>query len=1006
VRREPAFALLLLCFFLSGFAALVYQTAWTRQFEFVFGTSQLAIATVLAAYMGGLATGAAAASRLAGRIRRPVLAYGLLELGIAVSALAVPLGLTSATAVWVAAFGGRPEPPASAGFGHALFFLASSFAVLWIPTALMGATLPLLARHAVRRESEIGSRIGVLYAVNTIGAVLGTCAAGFVLLPRVGLANTIYAGVAANALVFCAAALLSRWVQPAPVEPPSTAPILGRAGRWILPLVAVSGAVSFGYEVLWSRLLGHLLGSSVTAFATMLASFLAGIALGSAVGARLASNPERAARGFAGAQVGAAALSLAAFGVLDRMPEWSRQLALRAGGQGLADAAVAAMTLLPAALCIGATFPLAVRILARHERDAAPASARVFAWNTAGAIVGALATGFFLIPALGFEWMLSVGVATNLALAVVVGRHQLGRWQRVAALAAAVSVCLVLLPPPRPWNLLRASPMGAGDSVSAIEYYGVGRTSTVLLAAQKGGWRLRSNGLPEAWIAPRGASPSGSTAHWLGAVTTLARPEARDLLVIGLGGGVVLESVPAQIDHIDVIELEDQVIRANRTIADRRLSDPLADPRVVLVSNDARGALILTDKRYDGIVSQPSHPWTAGASHLYTREFFELAREHLTPAGVFVQWMGPRIVDDELVRTLVGTLHSVFSHVRLYILGGGLVFLASEQPLDLESSAPTAIAGSPETYARLGAHGAEDVAAFLLLDESGVKKFSSGALLSTDDHNRVQIQSARFSRSAKGSFRPPFALDPLMGQTPDLDRVALVRRLVAQARVARARGVAQASGDPLERAAGLAWVAIAAGRDGVAREQIRAALEIDPNASEPRLARLVLERKSGATDLQALASQAAELGAAHAAVAAAWEAASRSDWAALRTLDPRLARVEPGDPLYRDAVHARVAWRLESGSESNAREAVALVDSLIPRGRINEDRLLRAGAAAAAGDARGAWVTLLDLAQRLRGQDDPAIATGALELMATLPDVEGLGRDRRRLERVFRRALR
>ena len=160
MRAEPRFALLLVCFFLSGLAGLIYQTAWTRQLAFVFGTSELAVVTVLAAYMGGLAAGAAAATRFVSGIRRPVLVYGLLELGIAASALAVPAAIAATTALHVAVFGGRADTAETAGLAPALFTFIGSAAILLVPTGLMGATLPLLARHAVRHEGEIGPRVG------------------------------------------------------------------------------------------------------------------------------------------------------------------------------------------------------------------------------------------------------------------------------------------------------------------------------------------------------------------------------------------------------------------------------------------------------------------------------------------------------------------------------------------------------------------------------------------------------------------------------------------------------------------------------------------------------------------------------------------------------------------------------------------------------------------------------------------------------------------------------
>ncbi len=175
------FALLLACFFLSGFAALLYETAWTRELAFVFGTSELAVVAVLAAYMAGLALGAAIAARFVAWIRRPVLAYGVLEFGVALAALAVPFALRALSRVYLGSLGGRSALPETLGLATHAFHLFGAFAVLVPATALMGATLPLLARHAVTRDEQIGPRIGLLSAINTLGAIAG--AVGLALLP-------------------------------------------------------------------------------------------------------------------------------------------------------------------------------------------------------------------------------------------------------------------------------------------------------------------------------------------------------------------------------------------------------------------------------------------------------------------------------------------------------------------------------------------------------------------------------------------------------------------------------------------------------------------------------------------------------------------------------------------------------------------------------------------------------------------------------------------------------
>jgi spermidine synthase len=435
----------------------------------------------------------------------------------------------------------------------------------------------------------------------------------------------------------------------------------------------------------------------------MLASFLLGIALGSAAAARLATSRERAALGFGVAQLGTAITSYAALALADRLPELSHSLGAGPAAP-LASAAVAAAPLLPITLCIGATFPFAVRLLARHPEQAAGATARVYAWNTVGAIAGALGAGFVLLPGLGFAGTLTVGVAANLALAAVAALSVRPRRTRLAAAAAAAGVALLVLPARSPVALLSYSPLKGQVESGEIVFAAVGRSSTVMLFDQGPYFRLSSNGLPESAILRRGVLPTGSLARWLGILSSLLRPGARDLLVVGLGGGMALEPVPSTVEAIDVIELEPEVLTANQRVGAERAIDPLVDPRVRVTIADARGALQLTAKRYDGIVSQPSHPWTAGASHLYTKEFFSLVRSRLEPDGVFVQWIGLRFTDEALLRSLLATLLEVFGHVEAYnASGGGLLFAASDAPLGL-AGAERALRAVPQDFARFGIH--------------------------------------------------------------------------------------------------------------------------------------------------------------------------------------------------------------------------------------------------------------------------------------------------------------
>jgi predicted membrane-bound spermidine synthase len=841
--------------------------------------------------------------------------------------------------------------------------------------------------------------VGVLYAVNTAGAIAGTLFAAFWLMPALGLRRTVWVGAALNGLVFCLAALLARGraTPAAPEAARATAPGGAGGAAWILLAIAFSGAVSFAYEVLWTRLLGHLIGASLDAFATMLASFLLGIALGSAFAARVATTRQRAALGFGVAQLGIAVTGYAAFALADRLPELSRWLGAGPAAP-LASAAVAAATLLPITLCIGATFPFVVRLLASSPEQAAGATARAYAWNTLGAIAGALGAGFLLLPRLGFEGTVNAAVAVNLGLAALTAFAASPRRLRLAALAAAAGVGLLVLPARPPWVLLSATPLTESTPRGPILYSAVGRSCTVLLFDLGDSFRLFSNGLPEAVIERTGVLPLPEIARLLGQLPALLRPEARELLAVGLGGGVVLESVPSTIESIDVIELEPEVLAANQKVAAQRAIDPLADPRVRVHIGDARGALQLTEKRWDAIVSQPSHPWTAGASHLYTREFFALVRSHLKPDGVFVQWIGLGFVDEALLRSLAATLVDVFGHVEVYQVRAapGLLFAASAEPFDSLASARRALQAAPEDFARTGFHRVEDFAAVRLLDEAGTRALAGGGELNTDDHNLLAARSSRLGRDTLATRKSRELWqehDPLLAGIDGLDRFALIRRLVATQFTERADALATSEEGALQ-ATGLGWIELGQARPGRAVRHFERALEMAPGTSDAvggLLASSALDFTQGRS---VGGISEGDLDDRQRAVVAGWRHAAAGDWDAVARLDAELARFEPGDALFEEASRLRANWRLAGQDRAAAAEAQAIVETLISRNWNGTDALLYARAAIAADRPVAAWGSLSQIARALSRQPRAAaLAAAALELAEALP--EDLARDLR-----------
>jgi spermidine synthase len=973
---DVTFIGVVICFVLSGFAALLYQTVWMRQFSFVFGTSELAVATVLASYMGGLAAGSALAARFVPRVRRPVLIYGVLELGIAVTALLVPSLLSLARGLHTILLGGQAELPNTGALQHSLFFLACAFVIILLPTALMGATLPLLTRYAVRRREQIGSRTGLLYAMNTAGAVVGTLVAAFVLLPRLGLMSTLWVGAAVNAVVFLLAAALAKSgdTQRRVSSPQSTGTEeSSRAGRtvfWILPFMLLSGGASFTYEILWTRLLSHLLGASLYAFATMLASFLTGITLGSAIASRWARTRTQAALGFVVAQAGTALLSIGVFLLLDQLPGLGRSLGAGEFASLAANVTLAAAALLPAALCIGATFPFALRVLAEDPAQAPKATARLYAWNTVGAIVGSVLAGFFVIPVLEYGGTVRLIGALNLTLALFAALLWLKNARLPAVLASiGLLAVAVLVPAPSPERLLKSSSFEDIHSTGAVLYQGVGRSASVILLEEDDSYSLRCNGLPEAGVVRQGCPPFGrNSGRWLSTLPVLARPDASSMMMIGFGGGCALEAIPPSVQNIDVIELEPKVIDANHAISHLRAKDPLTDSRLNIIINDARGALALSDKRYDIIVSQPSHPWTAGASHLYTREFLQQVQEHLQPNGVFVQWMLTELVSPSLLRSLIATLLDVFPSAELFRpIPNLLIVLASDQPLEtLGEIARTGepMKSAPQYYRALGLASLQDVAAMQALDLAGLRRVASGAAINTDNDNRLALWATRSEEQIgiPNVYQMLQPFDPLCSNRwpeevqASLDLPYVVYRMVHLGLLSRANAVLEQIQEPSDRNLAYALTLKAIGQRDESQRVLQRAQGADPNHAGLRYAlveaalALITEGKAS----QQVRQAAAALKGVEAAVVRGQALAAKGDFAGLQSMEQLLASAPTSAACFLLATRLRCLWRcnVDAGADERMRlaeEALVLIDDALILHPDAESYLVRMQAAQAAG---------------------------------------------------------
>jgi spermidine synthase len=769
-HRRAALALLPL-FFLSGLTGLIYQTLWARQLHLVFGTSMFAIATVLSAFMGGLAIGGFAMGRIADRVNRPLRVYGLLEIGIGVYAAAYPVLVGRVTPIYLSIHADLQPTPV--GFGVLQLVLIG--ATLLLPTALMGATLPLLARFATRRLGEAGDRVASLYAVNTAGAVAGTALCGFVLLPAFGLSATTYAAAICNVVLGVAALGLARWAGEGPARPvveDGPAPPL-------VDLVAVSiamgfaGFASLAYEITWTRVLGLILGASVYAFSTMLLAFLVGIAVGGRIGGPLADLLYRrwgrvgVVRGLALTQVLVGVMSYLLMHTFVELPLVYLRLFEQLGVSDEPRASwalsllIAGLVMTPPALWMGASFPLAVRaVVVRPSALGGPVGI-VQGANTAGAVLGASMAAFVLMPVLSIAGTVVAAVAMNLAAAVVllsqVGTGERG-WRRAIGPVSAVAILVggMYLRPTwdrkmmtaglyyRPEVWTEDAPEVVRAYFHAVEnlYYAEGLSSVVTVDRYRdGSLALSNNGKPDA-----STTDDMVTQVLLGLLPFQYASDPRDVLVIGLASGVTAGSVTLvdSVERLDVIELEAVMPGATKLFEDYN-NHVLDDPRLHIVHNDGRNQILLTPAAsYDVIISEPPNPWITGVSNLFTAEFFAAGRTRLRPNGVWCQWMHLYAMDVDDFRSILATFADTYPYAMLWQLDADVVFLGSNEPFEADWPSAAALFEDPAIeaeLARVGVLSEYQLLTMYRLDRDGIVRLTDGVERNTDDNMRVEYSA-------------------------------------------------------------------------------------------------------------------------------------------------------------------------------------------------------------------------------------------------------------------------
>jgi len=758
-------------FFLSGASGLIYQVLWVRMLSLTFGITVYAVTVVLASFMGGLAIGSFFGGRLAERIRRPLFVYGVIEIAVALVALATPFALTSLQSVY-------PVVARVSNENEALLTVVRvvmAFVVLAVPTALMGATLPVIVKSSLMRSGDLSGRIGLLYSANTFGAITGTAIAGFWLIGGIGISASIILAAAVNALVGGISFVLQRTLASEPAGLASVAPAAARAAATsttgrpaesyservrtaTLIAYGLGGVLSFALEVAWTRMLSLMLDTSIYAFVTMLSMVLIGIAVGSAAATALLRRLTRLPLVFAALQFGIAVGGIWAIWAVSNLAEIRTFLE----GAGILrrlvatsanfNFVVAAVTILPSTLLIGATFPIAARIYTAGLSRSSARLGQIYAVNVFGAIFGSMLGGFVLLPNLGTQAsllllsILSLAVASLLVLADD-WRTVASRATLVGAGAAAFLVLWVAKPD------LYAALFATRFPKSDVEWFREGIETTVSVVKNDEGVRtLYTNSRGQANDEPGLVHYHRRIAH----TPLLVRPHANDALIIGLGVGHTAGSI---LEHegtrVEVVELSDAVVEgASRFSAINY--NVMENPRFSIRMGDGRNFLLTTDRKYDLITTDTIQPLDAGSTNLYSAEYYRLARASLKPNGVMAQWIAPH--DDYQYKTMLRTYLSVFPYVTLWLTAD--LVIGSNEPIELDLAETARRFESPKARAALlqGGFGkVEDVAAAFVATREEIEAFVGPGPILSDDRPFIEYYR---SLPGRGQGPPPDVWSP------------------------------------------------------------------------------------------------------------------------------------------------------------------------------------------------------------------------------------------------------
>ena len=828
-RRQAPRSVFFLLFTVSGFAGLIYESIWSHYLKLFLGHAAYAQTLVLALFMGGMAIGSWICSRYSARWLNLLRGYAITEGIIGLAALLFHGAfITVTSAAYEHLLPGLHDATGS-DFLTALLKWSLSALLILPQSILLGMTFPLMSAGIIRRHPDApGETLAMLYFTNSIGAAIGVLASGFLLVDHFGLPGTIQAAGVINLILAAVVWGLARRPDHAGSPERESLPLPGSESPFglFLGIAAFTGAASFVYEIGWIRMLSLVLGASTHSFELMLSSFILGLACGGLWIRKRIDRIKHPVRFLALVQVAMGLLALATLPLYGQMFPLMQMLikGLAKTDSGylmflLSGHGIALAIMFPATFCAGMTLPLITYVLLRGGHGERAIGA-VYSANTFGSIIGVFAAAHIGMPLLGLKGLITAGAVIDVLLGIVllwrlsggyrrdteagdVPSRSLPAWVTAGTIAA---FALVL------WTVqLDAYRMASGvfrrgdlytERDATLIYYRDGKTTSVSMMDFGEDRSLRTNGKSDGAIAMRGGPIVSDeiTMTLTGALPLAFRPDAKEVAVIGVGTGLTTHTLlnHAGLERVDTIEIEPAMAEAARNFTPLN-SNAFADPRSNIVFDDAKTYFSTNNRHYDLIISEPSNPWVSGVSSLFTSEFYRLARRHLKPGGVMLQWFQLYEIDVSLLASVLRALGEVFPDYAIYSSTNGdlLIVAGDEAALKKPLADITAMPGLSKELARVHIHNRGDLEIRRIGSRQSLAPFfaSYGVPANSDFHPYLDMHAARFrflQQSASeftsiGNVGVPviamlegrdglFTTDPSFDGEDYFDRIELIRK--------------------------------------------------------------------------------------------------------------------------------------------------------------------------------------------------------------------------------------